>query len=83
MRRGIGLIEGAPYLGFHPHPPADTSCRVSLDNGSDQMDQTRVVVILVPEPLGHLLLAGLVRVEVKSVQHGQGLLGVSMLKIVQ
>jgi hypothetical protein len=41
---------------------------------------TVVVVVLVAEPLGELLLAGLLRVQVQPVQHCQRLLGVPVLK---
>ena len=42
--------------------------------------RTGVEVLLVAEPLGELLVVGLVGVEVESVQHGEGLLGVAVLQ---
>ena len=54
------------YLWFRSLPPADCSIEV---------------VILVTKPLGDLLIAGFLRVNVESVENGESFLGVSVLGV--
>ena len=54
------------YLWFRSLPPADCSIEV---------------VILETKPLGDLLIAGLLRVNIESVENGESVLGVSVLGV--
>ena len=64
--RGVGLVKHQPDLGLGPLPPAHAAA---------------VVVVLVAEPLGDLLVARLLGVEVQGVEDGEGLLGVPVLGV--
>ena len=63
---GVGLVKHQPDLGLSPLPPADSPIEV---------------IILVAEPLRDLLIAGLLRVKVESVEDGECLLGVPVLGV--
>ena len=63
---GVGLVKYRPYLVFWSLPPSHS---------------TLVVSVFKPKLPRDLLLAGLVVVQVESVQGGQGLLGVPVLGV--
>ena len=63
---GVWLVEHEPDLGFGPLPPAHS---------------TVVKIVLKPKPLGDLLIAGFLGVDVESVKDGEGLLGVPVLGV--
>ena len=60
----VGLVEQGPDLRFHGLPPGDGAFEV---------------VLLEAKLARQLLLRGLLRVQVQSLQHRQSLLGVTVL----
>ena len=62
----IGFVEHEPDLWLSSLPPADCSIEV---------------IILVTKPLGDLLIAGLLRVQIESVENCESFLGVSVLGV--